>query len=100
MIDTFFIPIPKDLTFNEYSVKDSFDFAKEILQQNSDCFMASLDTTSLFTNIPLDETINICLNKSFGKKQCASNLDRASFEKLLRVAAKESFFIFDKTFYK
>ena len=45
----------KDLTSNEYSVKDSFDFAKEI-QQNSDCFMASLDITSLFTNIPLDET--------------------------------------------
>ena len=62
--------------------------------------MASLDTTSLFTNILLDETINICLNKSFDKNQCVSNLDRASFEKLLRVAAKESFFIFDKIFYK
>ena len=57
------------------SVKDSFDCAKEILQQNSDCFMASLDLTSLFTNIPLDETINICLNESFEKKQCVSNLD-------------------------
>ena len=57
------------------SVKDSFDCAKEILQQNSNCFMASLDLTSLFTNIPLDETINICLNESFEKKQCVSNLD-------------------------
>ena len=51
-----YVLILKDLTSNEYSVKDSFDFAKEILQQNSDCFMASLDITSLFTNIPLDET--------------------------------------------
>ena len=59
----------KDLTSRKYSVKDSFDFAKEILQQNSDCFMASLDITSLFTNIPLDETINICSNESFDKKQ-------------------------------
>ena len=57
----------KDLTSNEYSVKDLFDFAKEILQQNSDCFMGSLDITLLFTNIPLDETINICLNESFDK---------------------------------
>ena len=59
----------KDLTSGKYSVKESVDFAKEILQQNSDCFMASLDITSLFTNIPLDETINICSNESFDKKQ-------------------------------
>ena len=45
--------------------KDSFDFVKEILQQYSDCFMVSLDITSLFTNISLDETINICSNESF-----------------------------------
>ena len=54
----------------------------------------------LFTNIPLDETINICSNELFDKKQYLSNLDRASFEKLLRLATKELFFIFYKTFYK
>ena len=58
----------KDLTFNEHSVKDSLGFAKEILQQNFNCFMASLEITSLFTNIPLDETISICLNEPFDKK--------------------------------
>ena len=97
-IAKFLVPITKDLTSNKYSGKDSFDFAKEILQQNSDCFMASLDITSLFTNIPLDETINICSNELFDKKQYVSNLDRTSFEKLLQLATKESFFIFDKTF--
>ena len=65
----FLVLMLKDLTSRKYSVKDSFDFAKEILQQNSDCFMASLDITSLFTNIPLDETKNICSNESFDKKQ-------------------------------
>ena len=34
------------------------------------------------------------------KKQYVSNLDRASFEKLLWLATKESFFVFNKTFYK
>ena len=62
--------------------------------------MASLDITSLFTNIPLDETISICSNELFDKKQYVSNLDRASFEKFLRFATKKSFFIFDKNFYK
>ena len=62
--------------------------------------MASPDINSLLPKIHLDSTINICLNESFDKKQCVSNLDRASFEKLVRLATKESFFIFDKTFYK
>ena len=44
--------------------------------------------------------IYVCLNESFDKKQCVSSLDRDSFEKLLRLLTKESFFIFDKTFYK
>ena len=73
-IATFLVPILKDLTSNKYSVKDSFDFAKEILQQNSDCFMASLDITSLFINIPLDETINICLKSHLIKSNVFENL--------------------------
>ena len=36
----------------------------------------------------------------FDKKQCISNLDRASFEKHLLLATKGSSFVFDKTFYK
>ena len=62
--------------------------------------MANFDITLLFTNIPQDETINICLNQSFNKQQCVSNLDRVSFQKLLRLATRESFLIFVKTFYK
>ena len=33
-------------------------------------------------------------------KSNVSNLDRASFERLLRLATNESVFIFNKTFYK
>ena len=86
--------------FCAVSVKDSFEFAKETVQKNSDCFMASFKITLLYTNIPLKETINICFNESFDKKQCVSNLDRTSFEKLLRFATKEPIIIFDKTFYE
>lgn len=58
----------KDLTFNEYSLKEAFDSAKEIRQQTSVYFTAYLGIRSLFVNIPLEEVINICLNESFGKK--------------------------------
>ena len=48
------------LTINEFSVKYSFSFAKEIVEHEGSFYMGSLDVDSLFTNIPLEETINIC----------------------------------------
>ena len=50
------------ITFNEFTVKDSFAFAEEIVHQDSKLFMGSLNVDLLFTNIPLEETINICTN--------------------------------------
>ena len=40
-------------------MKDSFLFAKEIVEQDSNFYMHSLDVDSRFTNIPLEETIDI-----------------------------------------
>ena len=39
-----------------------FHFAEEICKQDPNVYMASLDVDSLFTNIPLDETFNICID--------------------------------------
>ena len=59
------VRILKSLTSNEYTVKDSFAFAEEIIEQDSEFFMGSLDIDSLFTNILLEETIHICTNTLF-----------------------------------
>ena len=61
--------------------------------------MAILDITSLSSNIPLEETLSICLNESLDRTKCISNLYQSSFEKLLFLATKEAFFIFDITLY-
>ena len=53
---------------NEYTLKDSSQFAKDITNQSSNCFMASLDVDPLFNNVPLDETINICIDELFKSK--------------------------------
>ena len=58
----FLVPILKSLTSNEYTVKDWFAFAEEIVEQDSEYFMRSLDVDSLFINIPLEETVVICTN--------------------------------------
>ena len=61
----FLVPILKSLTSNEYTVNGSFAFAEEIVEQDSEFFMGSLDVDSLFTNIPLEETIDICTKTLF-----------------------------------
>ena len=57
---------------NECTLKDSFEFSKDITNQNSNCFMASLDMDSLFTNVPLDETIKICIDELFKSEMTVS----------------------------
>ena len=54
-----------DITQNELNVKDSFTLVDEICTQNSNIYMASQDVDVLFTNIPLDEAIDICIKKLF-----------------------------------
>ena len=58
------VPKLASITANKFSVKDSFCFAEEIVNQNSNFIMGSLDVDSLFTNIPLEET-NICCDTLF-----------------------------------
>ena len=59
-----FVPLLKMFTSNNYTVKDSLDFAKDITQKSSKLFMGSLNVDSLFTNTPLDETIRMCVKES------------------------------------
>ena len=86
-------------TANEYIVIDSFHFAEEICQQNPNLNMASLDNDSLFTNIPLDETINICIDNLYNGNENPPNIPKFDFRNLLNIAIKESFFTFNK-YYK
>ena len=58
----FLLPILKPLTANEFTVKNSFHFVEEIVDQQHDQFMGSLDVDFLFTNISLEETTEICNN--------------------------------------
>ena len=60
-----------------------FEFSRDILNQNPNLFMASLDVDSLFTNIPLDETINIIIEKSFSENETINNLNKDQYKCLL-----------------
>ena len=43
----------KPKTTNDYTIKDSFSFAKEIDELDPNLVMATFDVKWLFTNIPL-----------------------------------------------
>ena len=85
---------------NEYTVIDSIHFAEEIYQQYSNLHMASLDVDSLFTNIPLDETIDICVDNLYNDNKNPPNIIKHDFRNLLNIATKESFFMFNNKYYK
>ena len=94
----FFVPLLKPFTSNNYTVKDSFDFSKEITQQSSKLFMASLDVDSLFTNVPLNETIEICVNELFKSSQTVSGLKKQQVLEMLSLTTKENVILFDEKY--
>ena len=63
-------------------------------------YTASLDVDSLFTNIPLDETIGICIDSLYKDDENTPKIPKDVFRNLLTVATKESFFMFNNKFYK
>ena len=86
----FLVPVLKSLTSNEYTIKDSFAFAAEIVEQDSEFFMGNLDVDSLFTNIPVEETIDICTNTLFENMGKVEGWSKKELNKLLYLATKES----------
>ena len=89
----------KLFTSNNYTVKDSFDFAKDITQVSSKLFLASLDVDPLFTNVPLDETIEICVNDLFKSSQTVSGLSKQRVLEMLSFTTKENVILFDQKYY-
>ena len=61
--------------------------------------MASLDVESLFTNVPLEETINICVAELFKSNGSIHGINKKQITKMLSLTTMESNFLFDMAFY-
>ena len=61
--------------------------------------MASLDVVSLFTNVPLDETIAVCVNELFKSSQTVSGLNKQQVLEMLSLTTKENVILFDQKYY-
>ena len=93
-------PIINPITVNEYTVTDSFNFVKEVMGlDTSNSVMASFDVVSLFTNIPLNETIDICVNSLMDLGLLPGSMSHMDFKKLLTLAVKDVLFRFNDSTY-
>ena len=100
-IAKFIVPLLEPYTHNSFSLPNSYaliDKLKEI-QLNTTSFLCSFDVQSLFTNIPLDETIDIICNTVFQNTDRFHNFPKTEFRALLNLAAKNPLFIFNKINY-
>ena len=89
------VPLLRWFTLNNHNIRNSFEFANDIIQQNSGLFMASVDIDSHFTNISLDETINISKELLFQKNSMVSGLNNKQMFEMLSITLKESFILFN-----
>ena len=62
--------------------------------------IGSLDVRSLFTNIPLEETINLCTYSLYKYEDVIEGISKSGFKNLLSLATQESYFIFNDVLYK
>ena len=95
----------KALTSNNYKIMDSFSSTKDVLEFDASFLIACFVIKSLFTNIPLTDTLNQNVYKMFiqnvYKNQThVSYLTKNSFYNLFKITKFESFFIFVGKFYE
>ena len=62
--------------------------------------MGRVDVDSLFTNTPLEETINIYTNLLYNNENVITGINKSEFKNLLSLATQESYFIFNDNLYK
>ena len=125
MLAKYLVPNLTFLTKNEFMVNSSFDFAEEIVGFNPKG-LASFDVTSLFTNIPLNETIDIIISEIFdnplnskfietfefdietkffkcylpGNENETYYFKRDQMRKLLELATLDNYFFFNENIYR
>ena len=70
------------------------------LDTNPNVFMCSFDVSSLFTNVPLEETIKICSEALFNESDSQPIISKDVFVELIKSAALSVKFSFNNAIYK
>ena len=83
----------------EHCAKDTFSFVEEINQVSfPSAYMVSFDVESLFTNIPLDETIKLAVNTILHNNK-ELKITKKELTTLFEFATKQTHFLFENEMY-
>ena len=90
------------LAKSQYTVDSTKAFIERIRNKSIDdeYDMVSFDVTSLFTNVPLDFTIDIILKKIYREKKIKTKLKKEEMRELLNTCTKDMHFTFNGKIYK
>ena len=100
-LDKCLVSILAPRTVNDYTVQNSHQFADiRKLEAKDGMFMASFDIESLFTNIPVKETVDICIDSLFRNCNTVAGIAKSCFRSMLEISVLNSHFIFGHKLYK
>ena len=87
---------------SKYTINNTADFVSKLKADKApqEFQMLSLDVESLFTNVPLEETIEIILNRIYRDNLLNTKLTRDEMKKLLLLCTREVHFSFNGELYK
>ena len=90
------------LTENEYSIKTTTDFAERLSNRtvDDDEVLVSYDVSSLFTEVPLDETIDYIIHEIYTNNKLPQLSSKLLFRRLLCNVTKNTVFSFNGKLYK
>ena len=88
------------LTQNIYSIKDLLEAVDRIRSIPTELFdegyrYFSFDITLLFTNVPLNKTINIILHRIYKENLVKTNMRKSTLKKLIKDSCTKTAFSFD-----
>ena len=88
--------------YSTYCISDSFTFADKVKTFNfpPSVFLCSYDVCSLFTNVPLAETIEICANALYDGELTPPPFPRAVFVELMQTATSSVEFSFNNIMHR
>ena len=101
-ISKYVIPFIEKLSHNQYSLKNSYEFVEHVdnFQITRDMFMVSFDISSLYTNTPVSETIDIVCNRLFESCNTYLGFSRQIFHELLTLCVSNSYFVFGENLFR
>ena len=97
------VSVLNPLLTSPFIISDSLSFHEDSRSPNFDTinvFMASFDINSLFTNVPLDETFDIIINKAFHNTTLFRGFSASQLRKLLSLSVKNCNSLFNDCLYE